>query len=130
MSTVSWVGSPAGTMIHTIRGGSSLLDELLQRVGAGGSVPDGLLDRLRVEVERDDLVVGVAADAMDHVAAHLAQPDETDLRHLDLLDCLREGTDGVRRVRAVQADPLGRQSELAQRPQVADRLGFLSVVNV
>ena len=26
-----------------------------------------------------DLVIGVAADARDHVAAHLAQPDEADL---------------------------------------------------
>ena len=37
------------------------------------------------EVERDDLVVRVAADAMDHVAAHLAQPDEAELHQMHLL---------------------------------------------
>src|SRR5205814_8563285 len=35
--------------------------------------------RLGAEVERDDLVVRVAMDAMDHVAAHLPEPDEPDL---------------------------------------------------
>ena len=33
-STVPCVGSPAGTMIHTMRGASSLLDELRERVRA------------------------------------------------------------------------------------------------
>ena len=37
------------------------------------------LDRLLVEVERDDLVLRVAVDAMDHVAAHLPEPYEADL---------------------------------------------------
>ena len=62
--------------------GLQLLDEIFQRAGARGAVLDRLLDRLLVEVEGDDLVLGVAADAVHHVAAHLAQPDETDLRHL------------------------------------------------
>src|SRR5881394_1903254 len=62
-STVFCVGSPAGTMIHTIRGADLL----------------GALDGLLVEVERDDLVVRVAPDAVDHVAAHAAQSDEPDL---------------------------------------------------
>jgi hypothetical protein len=38
----------------------------------------GLLDRLEVEVKRDHLVVRVAVDAMDHVAAHLAEADEAE----------------------------------------------------
>jgi len=31
-------------------------------------------------------VVGVAADPVRHVPAHLAQPDESNLCHLNLLD--------------------------------------------
>src|SRR6185437_4309670 len=59
-----------------------LLDELSQRARAGGPVPDRLPDGLLVEVEGDDLVLGVAPDAVHHVAAHLAQPDKADLCHL------------------------------------------------
>jgi hypothetical protein len=36
-------------------------------------------DRVRARVERDDLVFGVAEDAVNHVAAHAAQSDEADL---------------------------------------------------
>src|ERR1700682_2170611 len=77
LSTVCCVGSPAGTMIHTIRGAFSCLTgspleplrELSQRARAGGAVLDRPLDRLLVEVERDYLMVGVAADAVHHVSA-------------------------------------------------------------
>ena len=130
LSTVSCVGSPAGTMIQTIRGALELLDELRQRAGAGRAVLDRLLDRLLVEVERDDLVLGVAADAVHHVAAHLAQPDEADLRHSASLMLVGQGAQRARGVIAVQAHALGRQPELAQRLEVADRLAFLSVVKV
>ena len=68
-------------MIHTMRGASSCLTSVLQRVGTGRTALDRLLDRLCVEVEGDDLVLGITADAVHHVAAHLAQPDEADLRH-------------------------------------------------
>mgnify|MGYP000005738420 CR=1 FL=1 len=40
---------------------------------------DGALARLLRRVERDDLVVGVAVDAGDHVAAHAAQSDQSDV---------------------------------------------------
>ena len=66
-------------MIHTIRGACSCLTRSFSEDAPGGAVLDRLLDRLLVEVERDDLVLGVAADAVHHVAAHLAQPDEADL---------------------------------------------------
>src|ERR671920_838066 len=56
-----------------------LLHELLERAHAGGAVAGRRLDRVGAEVEGDDLVVRVAVDAMDHVAAHLPQPDEAEL---------------------------------------------------
>jgi hypothetical protein len=59
-----------------------LPDEILQRARARCAVLDRLLDRLLVEVERDDLVLGVTTDAVHHVPAHLAEPDETDLGHI------------------------------------------------
>src|SRR3712207_7395213 len=43
------------------------------------SVGLGLPHRLRAEVEGDHLVVRVAMDAMDHVAAHLPEADEAEL---------------------------------------------------
>jgi hypothetical protein len=39
----------------------------------------GRADGVRVGVEGDDLMVRIALDAMDHVAAHLAEADESDL---------------------------------------------------
>ena len=102
-----------------------LLDEVLQRARARGAVLDRLLDGLLVEVERDDLVVGVAADAVHHVAAHLAQPDETDLRHFVLLDLRGQSAQRAHGVLALQPHALRGQAELAQRLQVADRLGVL-----
>ena len=66
---------------HRARRGQ-LLDQLLQRTGARRAVPLGGLDRVGAEVERHDLVLGVAPDPVHHVAAHLAQPDEPDLHGL------------------------------------------------
>ncbi len=43
---------------------------------------DGCVDGILGEVERDDVVVGVTADPVDHVAAHLAQPHKADLHQL------------------------------------------------
>ena len=43
---------------------------------------NGLLDRARVEVERDHLVLGVAANAVNHVPAHLSQPHKADRFHV------------------------------------------------
>jgi hypothetical protein len=55
------------------------LDQFPQARGAAGAGLLGARDRLWVEVERDNVMVGVAADPRDHVAAHLSQPDESDL---------------------------------------------------
>ena len=79
MSTVSWVGSPAGTMIHTARGASSLPTRSSSPLDPLRAVPLGLLHGVLGEVERHHLVIGVAMDAMDHVAAHLPETDETEL---------------------------------------------------
>ena len=79
MSIVCCVGSPDGTMSQIIRGFSSFCDELLQRGGRRRAVAGGRLQRVRVEVEGDDVMVRVAPDAMDHVAAHLAEADEAEL---------------------------------------------------
>ncbi len=58
-----------------------LFDEIGQRTGAARTVLLRLGDGLLVEVERDHLVIGVAPDAVNHVPAHLAQSDESDLAH-------------------------------------------------
>ena len=54
-------------------------DEVLERVHAGRAVGLRGAHRLLVVVERHHLVVRVAVDAMDHVAAHLAEADEAEL---------------------------------------------------
>src|SRR5918992_1093688 len=90
-------------------------DEVVERGGAGRPVPLGRADRLLGEVERDHLVVRVAVDAMDHVAAHLAETDEAEL-HLELL---LESGDGAAEVAGGQEDAGGRQAVAAQRLQVA-----------
>ena len=54
-------------------------DQVLQGGRAGGAVLLGLLHRVLGEVEGHHLVVRVAVDAMDHVAAHLSQPYEAEL---------------------------------------------------
>src|SRR3954466_1546516 len=56
-----------------------LRDEVLEGLGATSADPLGLFHRLRAEVERDDVVLGVTLDPVDHVAAHAAQPYEADL---------------------------------------------------
>ena len=43
MITVSSVGSPAGTITHTVRGGVELRDELLERGGADRALTLGAL---------------------------------------------------------------------------------------
>ena len=45
----------------------------------------GLADGVRVEVERDALVVGIAMDAVHRVAAHLSETDEAELHQGSLL---------------------------------------------
>ena len=62
-----------------------LLYEIPQRAGAGRTVLDGLLDGFLAAGETDYLVLGVPAYAVNHISAHLAQPDETDLRHVGSL---------------------------------------------
>src|ERR687886_120404 len=49
------------------------------------------------EVERHDVMVGVPLDAVDHVAAHLAEADEADLHWhcLPKEGCLADGTDSA-----------------------------------
>ena len=56
-----------------------LADEVLERGGAARTMRLGRLHGLVVEVEGDDLMVRVAMDAMDHVAAHLPEADEAEL---------------------------------------------------
>src|SRR5262249_60258333 len=58
-----------------------LLDEVLERARARGAVLHRLLDPGLGASERDHLVPGVAANTLDHVAAHPAHPYEADLRH-------------------------------------------------
>ena len=70
---------PDGTISQTIRGCVELGDELLERGRADGAMVLGGADGVGVGVERDDLVVRVALDPMDHVAAHLPEADESDL---------------------------------------------------
>src|SRR4051794_28262476 len=59
-------------------------------------------------------MVRVALDAMDHVAAHLAEADESDLHGLELL---------LDRVDVAGADADRGQAVVAQRLQIAVRLG-------
>ena len=67
-------------MIQTIRGASSLLDEFFERSSRRSApTPSAARDRFGVGVERDNFVVRIAMDAVHHVAAHLAESDETDL---------------------------------------------------
>ena len=54
-------------------------DQLLERRCADRALLLRGLDGVGVRVEGDDLVVRVALDAMDHVAAHLPEADESDL---------------------------------------------------
>ena len=68
-STVSRVGSPAGTMTHTTRGAASFATR--------SASDDGVAD-LRVAVEADDRVPG-GAQPLAHVAAHAPEPDQSHL---------------------------------------------------
>ena len=82
-------------------------DEVLERRRAGRPVALGGADRVFGEVERDDLVVRVAVDAMDHVAAHLAEADEAEL-HLELLLESGDGAGQVAGGQAARGRPAGR----------------------
>src|SRR3954466_9201175 len=64
------------------RGGESL-DQLLERRGAGRAGLDRLLDGIGAAVERDDRVAA-ARKARDHVEAHLAETDESDLHRCSI----------------------------------------------
>ena len=66
---VDWVAAPAGTITHTDARALELAHQLLEAVDIGD---------VRVAVVSDDGVAG-AADALAHVAAHLAETDETEL---------------------------------------------------
>src|SRR3954464_6379178 len=97
-----WVGAPDGIISQTWRGFSSFQT----RAGSDSAPPPPrfnpsslgspaaaraelhrLLDRLGRHVPADDLVVRVAQDAMDHVAAHLPEPYEADL-HQDIISLI------------------------------------------
>jgi hypothetical protein len=52
-----------------------LRHEILERRRSGGAVALGLPHGVLAHVEHDALVLGVAVDPMDHVAAHLAETD-------------------------------------------------------
>src|SRR3954447_3826672 len=56
-----------------------LRNEVLERLSPTGPDALCLLDRLGAEVERDDVVLRIALDPVDHVAAHAAEPYEADL---------------------------------------------------
>ena len=72
------VASPAGTMIQTARGFSSLATSSSIENAADRPLAGDLLRLLRRPVVGDDLVA-VAEQAADHVRAHPAESDETDL---------------------------------------------------
>ena len=81
---------PDGTISQIVRGGCELAHELLERRRADRPVALGGGDRVGIGVEGHDLMVRIALDPMDHVAAHLAESHETDL-HLQLLDVDSDG---------------------------------------
>ena len=128
LSTVPCVGAPAGTMIHTIRGASSFFTRLASELRAARARRAGdLLDGVLVAVEGDDVVVGVALDARDHVAAHAAESDESDLaaQPEHLLDSRGEPPHRLGEVVAFEPQVLGAAPAAAQRLQVAGGLGVL-----
>src|SRR5207245_609072 len=55
-----------------------LLNQVLERGSAHGAVADRLLDWTRTAVESDDLVAA-ERQAVNHIAAHAAKPDEAKL---------------------------------------------------
>ena len=67
-----------GSVPHCARS-VELRYQLLEPTGARGTVPFGLLHRILGEVEGHHLVVRVAVNAMDHVAAHLSEAYESKL---------------------------------------------------
>ena len=77
-SIVSRVGSPAGTITQTTFGARAAAST---SVGEAADVGD-----VGVAVVADDRVPGVA-QPVAHVAAHLAETDETDVHAQSLLEC-------------------------------------------
>ena len=104
--TVSRVGSPAGTITQTTWATGSCSTSA-SRLSTSLSV--------RVAVVADDGVPG-AADPLAHVAAHLAEADQTELHAAPFAVC---GSDGGRpdRCRAQAAAPAAGSGEQAQRHQ-------------
>ncbi len=72
--TVDSVISPAGTITHAARGLIKLGDEVVKRVGAGGTLAGELRDRVGVDVE-DHALVAVAHQPPDEVRAHPSESD-------------------------------------------------------
>ena len=98
-----------------MRGASSLATRSSSDDAPVAPWPSASLTCVLVEVERDDLVVGVAVDAMDHVAAHLPEADEAELHQmLPLRSC-----DGPGEVAGRQAHADGLEPVVAQGLQVA-----------
>src|SRR5215211_1929495 len=95
-----------------------LPDQLLERAGARGAAALGPAHRLLAEVERDDLMIRVAVDAMDHVAAHLPQSDEAQLhRGVPLLRAERPGSTTCQAF--CRAAPVGRNPPTRERAALA-----------
>ena len=82
--TVSSVGSPAGTITHTRRGGGQRGDQLLEGGDVGG---------VAEHVVADDLVA-VGAEPLGHVPAHAPEP-----HHAELHDAARRAARRGRRGR-------------------------------
>ena len=66
-------------MTQTARGGSSFSTSSSSEAAPAAPWPSASLTASVAEVERHDLVIRVAMDAMDHVAAHLPEPYEAEL---------------------------------------------------
>ena len=82
-SMVASVILPAGSITQAVRGFSSLLDEILQRLGAGRAVGGERGDRFGILVVNDRRV-SVLHQPADDVAAHPAEADHAEL-HPDFL---------------------------------------------
>ena len=81
--SMSWfryssVTPPAGSMSQMWRARLSFWTRSCERGRADGAVADRLLDRAWAAVEGDDLVAA-ERQAVNHVAAHAAKPDEAKL---------------------------------------------------
>ena len=80
-----WVGSPAGTMIQTVRGGSSFETSSSSDDAPLAPWPSAVSIASCMVVEHHALVLRVALDPMHHVGAHLSEPHEPELHQISLL---------------------------------------------